>query len=87
MGCTLLGKVRSRSIAATNARVIQLIRRHEHLFKTITVDNGTEFHGYREIELATSTTSTSLRHTTPGEHARTRTQTGWCDSTSEQDVR
>lgn len=55
-GCTLLGKLRSRSVAATNRRVIQLVRRHRHLFKTLTVDNGTEFHGYREIELATGVT-------------------------------
>ena len=55
-GCLLLGKLRSRSVAATNQRVIQLIRRHRHLFKTITVDNGTEFHGYRDIERATGTT-------------------------------
>jgi len=44
-GCVLLGKLRSRSTAETNRRVIQLIRMHRHLFKTITVDNGTEFHG------------------------------------------
>lgn len=55
-GCVLIGKLRSRSVAATNRRVIQLIRAHRHLFKTITVDNGTEFHGYREIERATGTT-------------------------------
>ena len=55
-GCVLLGKLRSRSVAATNRRVIQLIRSHQHLFKTITVDNGTEFHGYRDIERATGTT-------------------------------
>ena len=55
-GCTLLGKLRSRSVAATNRRVLQLIRRHRHLFKTLTVDNGTEFHGYREIERATGVT-------------------------------
>ena len=55
-GCVLIGKLRSRSVAATNRRVIQLIRSHRHLFKTITVDNGTEFHGYREIERATGTT-------------------------------
>lgn len=52
-GCVLIGKLRSRSVAATNRRVIQLIRSHPHLFKTITVDNGTEFHGYRDIEKAT----------------------------------
>ena len=55
-GCTLLGKLCSRSVAATNRRVLQLIRRHRHLFKTITVDNGTEFHGYGEIERATGIT-------------------------------
>lgn len=54
-GCVLLGKLRSRSVVATNRRVLQLIRSHRHLFKTITVDNGTEFHGYREIERATDT--------------------------------
>jgi IS30 family transposase len=55
-GCVLVGKLRSRSVAATNRRVIQLIRSHRHIFKTITVDNGTEFHGYRDIERATGTT-------------------------------
>ena len=55
-GCVLIGKLRSRTAAATTRRVIQLIRAHRHLFKTITVDNGTEFHGYRDIERATGTT-------------------------------
>jgi IS30 family transposase len=55
-GCVLLGKLRSRSVAATNRRVIQLIRSHRHIFRTITVDNGTEFHGYRDIERATGVT-------------------------------
>lgn len=55
-GCVLIGKLRSRSVAATNRRVIQLIRSHRHIFKTITVDNGTEFHGYRDIERVTGTT-------------------------------
>ena len=55
-GCLLLGKLRSRTVAATNRRVVQLITSHRHLFKTITVDNGTEFHGYRDIERATDTT-------------------------------
>lgn len=52
-GCLLVGKLPSRSMATTNRRVIQLIRAHPHLFKTITVDNGTEFHGYADIERAT----------------------------------
>jgi transposase, IS30 family len=68
-GCTLIGKLRARTVAETNRRVTQFIRRstccspssrgqscgHPHLFKTITVDNGTEFHGYREIERRTGT--------------------------------
>ena len=37
-GCVLIGKLRARSVAATNRRVIQLIRAHRQLFKTITVD-------------------------------------------------
>jgi IS30 family transposase len=41
-GCVLIGKLRSRTVAATNQRVIQPIRSHRHLFKTTTVDNGTE---------------------------------------------
>ena len=32
---------------------LSLIRRYPHLFKTITVDNGTEFHSYSEIERVT----------------------------------
>jgi IS30 family transposase len=31
-----------------------MIREQRRLFKTITVDNGTEFHGYEEIERATA---------------------------------
>jgi IS30 family transposase len=55
-GCLLVNKLRARSVAATNRRFFQLIRSHRHLFKTITVDNGTEFHGSREIERAADTT-------------------------------
>lgn len=52
-GLTLIGKLADRTVAALNKRVLSLIRRYPHLFKTITVDNGTEFHGYRKIEKAT----------------------------------
>jgi transposase, IS30 family len=52
-GFVLLGKLTARSVAALNHRLIQLIRRHPTWFKTITTDNGTEFHGYTEIERAT----------------------------------
>jgi IS30 family transposase len=52
-GATLIGKLRCRQVVALNARVIELIEAHPGLFKTITVDNGPEFHGYKEIESAT----------------------------------
>lgn len=48
-----IGKLRSRTVAQTSARTIALIRRHPDLFKTITADNGTEFHGYANIEKVT----------------------------------
>lgn len=55
-GVTLIGKLRRRNVAAVNRRVIELIEAHPGLFKTITVDNGPEFHGYAEIERATGVT-------------------------------
>lgn len=52
-GYSLIGKLRDRSKEATTARAIELIRRHGELFKTITADNGTEFHDYKRIEATT----------------------------------
>ena len=52
-GYLLIGKLRDRSKEAVTARVIELIRRHRRWFKTITADNGTEFHDYKKIEAAT----------------------------------
>ncbi len=54
-GYVLIGKLKSRRKDVTNERVIQLIRKHSDIFKTITADNGTEFHGYMDIERATGT--------------------------------
>ena len=55
-GTTLIGKLSDHTVRALNQRVIQFIRRHPAWFRTITVDNGTEFHGYRTIENATGVT-------------------------------
>jgi transposase, IS30 family len=52
-GCVLIGKLRDRTVAALNQRLLQLIGGFPQLFKTITADNGTEFHGYREVEQIT----------------------------------
>lgn len=52
-GFLLMGKLRARTKEETARAVIALIKRHPGRFKTITSDNGTEFHCYRQIEAAT----------------------------------
>jgi IS30 family transposase len=52
-GYTILGKLEDRGMEATTARAIHLIQSHSGMFKTITADNGTEFHDYEKIEKAT----------------------------------
>jgi transposase, IS30 family len=52
-GATMIGRLRSRRVVDVNRRVIAMIQENRRLFRTITVDNGPEFHGYKEIEAAT----------------------------------
>jgi transposase, IS30 family len=52
-GYLLIGKLKARTKDELNQRTIKLIKRHLPNFKTITADNGTEFHGYKNIEKAT----------------------------------
>jgi IS30 family transposase len=52
-GYLVLGKLRARTTAAVNRRAIPLLRRQPHPVRTITSDNGTEFHGYAALEAAT----------------------------------
>lgn len=52
-GYLLLGKLQARTTEATNRRATALIRRTQRRVRTVTVDNGTEFHGYKTIEAAT----------------------------------
>lgn len=52
-GFVLIGKLEDRTAEVLTRRVIMLIRRYYWLFKTITADNGTEFHDYAAIEEAT----------------------------------
>jgi len=49
-GLLLIGKLADRTTASLNRRVIGLIRRDDAAFKTVTADNGTEFHDYKRIE-------------------------------------
>ena len=52
-GYTLIGKLASRTKEQASAKTIELIQKHRSQFRTITADNGTEFHGYADIEAAT----------------------------------
>lgn len=54
-GYVLIGKLRGRTVKEANRRAISLIRGAVRSTKTLTLDNGTEFHGYRAIEEATQT--------------------------------
>jgi IS30 family transposase len=52
-GYLQMGKLERHCAADATARIIELIDRQPARFKTITADNGTEFHSYRQIEEAT----------------------------------
>lgn len=53
-GFAVIGKLEDRSAGGMARRVTKLIGRYEDRFRTITSDNGTEFHDYAKIEDATS---------------------------------
>ena len=52
---TQIGKLPNRTTEALNKKVIELLSRFKGTVKTITADNGTEFHQYPAIEQATGT--------------------------------
>jgi IS30 family transposase len=52
-GFLQMGKLTRHCAADANAATIELICRQRASFKTITADNGTEFHSYRDVEAAT----------------------------------
>ena len=49
-GCVVIGKLEACTVEQTNGRTQSLMKRHPGKFRTITGDNGTEFHGYAELE-------------------------------------
>ncbi|KUK47628.1 MAG: Transposase [Actinobacteria bacterium 66_15] len=53
-GYLVIGKLARRCAADTVARCIGPIERQDGRVATITADNGTEFHSYKQIEEATS---------------------------------
>ena len=53
-GLAVIKKLTARSVAQTNEAAIKAIKEHQHCFQTLTLDNGTEFHGFRKLEQKTS---------------------------------
>jgi IS30 family transposase len=53
-GYLMIGKLRARTVAELNRAVSALIHFAPLPVLTITADNGTEFHGYQRIEVATA---------------------------------
>jgi len=51
-GHTMIGKLYGRTTKAVNRRATALIRHAARRTLSITVDNGTEFHGYKKLEEA-----------------------------------
>ena len=49
-GFVMIGKLPDKTASALNKKTIRLINRDPLKFKTITADNGTEFHWYQKIE-------------------------------------
>lgn len=53
IGYLIVGKLRNRTVAELNRVAVQLINSVPVPILTITADNGTEFHGYKQIEAET----------------------------------
>ena len=53
-GYVMIGILKDKTTASLNKKTKMLIRRSPALFKTITADNGTEFHQYKKIEAASN---------------------------------
>jgi IS30 family transposase len=52
-GYVLIGKLRTRTAEEATRATVELMIRHREKFRTITADNGTEFHSYEVIEAVT----------------------------------
>jgi transposase, IS30 family len=52
-GYVSIGKLKGRTAEEANRKAIELLRKAARKTSTLTLDNGTEFHGYKAIEKAT----------------------------------
>src|SRR5688500_15979210 len=55
-GFVRIGALPRATVAHTNERIVELLGREPHPVRTITTDNGVEFHGYRDAERELDTT-------------------------------
>jgi IS30 family transposase len=74
-GYLVMGKLARHCAAEATARCIELIDRQHGRVRTVTADNGTEFHSYAEIETATG----ALFYFATPHHAWER---GTCENTN-----
>jgi IS30 family transposase len=49
-GFAIIKKLRARKTLEVNAAAIHAITEHRKMFRTITLDTGTEFHDYKQLE-------------------------------------
>jgi transposase, IS30 family len=56
-GHTMIGKLHGRTTKAVNRRAASLIRNAPRRTRTLTFDNGTEFHGYKKLKYLPKRTS------------------------------
>ena len=49
-GFAIIKKLKARTTLEVNAAAIHAISEHRKMFRTITFDNGTEFHDYKQLE-------------------------------------
>ena len=76
-----IGKLRARTAAELNQTTLVLLASAPLPVRTITADNGTEFHAYKDIEAQSTLASSSPPRTIPGNAVRLRTPTASSAST------
>lgn len=52
-GYTEIGKIEAVTMKETTRSILELMSRHLHRYKSITADNGSEFHDYKTVEAVT----------------------------------
>ena len=53
-GLAVIKKLNARNVCETNEAAIKAIKEHQDCFETLTLDNGTEFHGFKHLEAASN---------------------------------